>query len=106
MCDLLHAPEHLQVMFDWPLDLDRYADLSAAATRAFSVLSGDWSEAAQREGSLPPGDTLEAACIAWSLVHGVAELGAIAKRLPFSSESEILRFATQAIKRLHEGIGG
>jgi hypothetical protein len=30
------------------------------------------------------------------LVHGVATL-AIAKRLPFKSESEILRFATHAI---------
>jgi AcrR family transcriptional regulator len=98
----LHSPEHLLVMFDWPLALDRYPDLSAAATRAFSVLL-EFVEAAQREGSLPAGDPLTLACTAWSLVHGVAKL-AIAKRLPFKSESEILRFAAGAIKALHEGM--
>ena len=60
-------------------------------------------EAAQREGSLPGGDPLAFACIAWSLVHGIAKL-AIAKSLPFKSESEILRFAARAIKALYDGM--
>jgi AcrR family transcriptional regulator len=98
----LGSPEHLLVMFDWPLALDRYPELSATAKRAFSVLVG-FVEDAQREGSLPGGDPLALACTAWSLVHGVAKL-AIAKRLPFKSESEILGFATVAIKTLHEGM--
>ena len=70
--------------------------------RAFSVLVG-LVEAAQREGSLPGGDPLALACIAWSLVHGVAKL-AIAERLPFKTESEVLRFATHAIQALHDGL--
>ena len=98
----VRSPEHLLVMFDWPLALDRYPGLSVAAKRAFSVLVG-LVEAAQREGSLPGGDALALACIAWSLVHGVAKL-AIAKRLPFKSGSEVLRFAAKAIRALHDGI--
>jgi AcrR family transcriptional regulator len=99
----LRSPEHLLVMFDWPLAPDRYPEPSAAAERAFSILVG-LVEAAQCEGSLPGGDQLALACIAWSLVHGVAKL-AIAKRLPFKSESKVLRFATHAIKTLYDGMG-
>jgi AcrR family transcriptional regulator len=98
----LRSPEHLQVMFDWPLDLDRYPELSVSSKRAFGVLV-ELVEAAQLEGSLPGGDPLALACIAWSLVHGVAKL-AIARKLPFQSESEILRFADRAIQTLHEGM--
>lgn len=98
----LHSPEHLQVMFDWPLAVDRYPQLSAAAQRAFSILV-DSVEAAQREGSLPAGSSMELACAAWSLVHGIAKL-AIAKNLPFKSEPEILRFAARAIQMLHHGM--
>lgn len=98
----LRSPEHLLVMFDWPLPPDRYTELSAASEHAFSALVG-FVEAAQSEGSLPNGDPRAMACMAWSLVHGVAKL-AIAKRLPFKSESEILRFATHAIKALHAGM--
>lgn len=98
----LHSPEHLLVMFDWPLVPDRYPELSAAAGAAFSVLVG-FVKAAQGEGSLPAGDPLALACIAWSLVHGVAKL-AISKRLPFQSESAVLRFAAQAIMTLFEGM--
>ena len=99
----LRSPEHLLVMFDWPLAPERYPELSAAAKRAFSVLVG-LVKGAQREGSLPGGDPLALARIAWSLVHGVAKL-AIAKRLPFKSESKVLRFATHAIKTLYDGMG-
>ncbi|HMD50800.1 MAG TPA: TetR/AcrR family transcriptional regulator [Bryobacteraceae bacterium] len=98
----LHSPEHLQVMFDWPLPIDRYPELSAAAQRAFSILV-EYVEAAQQEASLPTGDSTELACTAWSLVHGIAKLG-IAKNLPFKSEPEILRFAARAIDTLHHGM--
>jgi len=98
----LRSPEHLLVMFDWPLVLDRYPELFAAAKRTFSVLV-ELVEAAQSEGSLPGGDPLALACIAWSLVHGVAKL-AIARRLPFKSESAILRFAARAIQALQHGM--
>jgi len=98
----LHSPEHLLVMFDWPLALDQYTELAAASKRAFAVLVG-LVEAAQIEGSLPGGDPTALACVAWSLVHGVAKL-AIAHRLPFKSEPEILRFADQAIQALYEGM--
>jgi AcrR family transcriptional regulator len=98
----LHSPEHLFVMFDWPLAPDRYPELSAAAKRAFTVLVG-LVEDTQREGSLPAGDPLGLACVAWSLVHGVAKL-AIAKRLPFQSEAEVLRFAARAIDVLYKGL--
>ncbi len=98
----LEWPEHILVMFDWPLDLDRYPELSANAKRAFAVLVG-LVEAGQREGSLRGGDPHPLACMAWSMVHGIAKL-ASGKKLPFHSESEILRFATRAIKALHDGM--
>jgi AcrR family transcriptional regulator len=98
----LHSPEHLLVMFDWSLPVDRYPLLSASAKRAFSVLVA-LVEAAQGEGSLPRGDPFALACTAWSLVHGVAKL-AIARRLPFHSEPEILRFAARAIQTLYDGM--
>lgn len=98
----LGSPEHVLVMFDWPLPGDRYPELSAASKRAFSVLA-ELVEAAQSEGSLPAGDPLPLACTAWSLVHGVAKL-AIAGSLPFQSESAILRFAAQAIQTLYKGM--
>jgi AcrR family transcriptional regulator len=98
----LQSPEHILVMFDWPLDLDRYPELSATAKRAFAVLVG-LVEAAQSEGSLPTGDPHLLACMAWSMVHGVAKL-AIGKKFPFHSESEILRFAARAINALHDGM--
>jgi AcrR family transcriptional regulator len=98
----LHSPEHLLVMFDWPLATDRYPELSAAGPPAFSILVG-LVEAAQRERSLPPGDPSELACIAWSLVHGIAKL-AIAKQLPWKSESQILRFTADAIGKLYDGM--
>jgi AcrR family transcriptional regulator len=98
----LGSPEHLLVMFDWPLTPDRYPELSAASNRAASVLV-ELVEAAQREGSLPRGDPSAFACIAWSLVHGVAKL-AIARRLPFQSDAEILRFTAHAIQTMYAGM--
>ncbi len=98
----LRSPEHLLVMFDWPLPANRCPALAAAAERAFSALLALVQEA-QREGSLPAGDPLPLARIAWSLVHGVAKL-AIGKRLALKSEAELLRFTTRAINTLYQGM--
>jgi AcrR family transcriptional regulator len=98
----LRSPEHLQVMFDWPLDTRRSPALTKAGERAFSILVG-LVEDCQREGALPAGDPLPLARIAWSLVHGVAKL-AIGMRLPLASEREILRFTGQAIDTLQQGM--
>lgn len=100
----LRSPEHLLVMFDWPLHMNRYRGLEAAAGRAFSILVGLVQEA-QREGSLPEGDPVLLARIAWSLVHGVAKL-AIGKRLALKSEAEVLNFTTQAVNTLYLGMAG
>lgn len=100
----LHSPEHMVVMFDWPLAFDRYPELATAARRAFSILQ-DSVEAAQREGSLPEGDPADLACVAWSMVHGVAKL-AIARRFPFQSEAQVLQFGARAIQTLHRGMAG
>lgn len=98
----LRSPEHLQVMFDWPLDTRRAPALAGAGEHAFSILVG-LVEDCQREGTLPAGDPLPLARTAWSLVHGVAKL-AIGKRLPLASEREILRFTGEAIDALYQGM--
>lgn len=98
----LRSPEHLQVMFDWPLEFTRYPELEAAGARAFGILLG-LVEDAQRNGELPAGNALRLARIAWSLVHGVAKL-AISSRLPHASEREVLEFAGQAIDMLYQGM--
>jgi len=98
----LNAPEHLLVMFDWPLTPAHYPNLAASAERAFSILVG-LVQGAQTEGSLPPGDAMEQACIAWSMVHGVAKL-AISHRLPFRNEAEALSFAARSIQALYDGM--
>jgi hypothetical protein len=42
--------------------------------------------------SLPAGNTLTFALLAWSMVHGIAKF-AITGRLPFRSSAETLKFA-------------
>ena len=59
--------------------------------RAFSVLVS-FVRACQEKKQLMPGDTLDLALLAWSLVHGIAKL-AITGRLPYRSKAEILKFA-------------
>ena len=98
----LRFPEHLLVMFDWPLARNRYPALATAGSHAFSILVGLVREA-QQEGSLPPGDPILQARIAWSMVHGVSKL-AIGGRLPLASDGEVVRFAAQAIDALHKGM--
>lgn len=68
---------------------------------------GDWgelepTEVAENEysvahgfrllSSYPSGDLRQFALLAWSMVHGIAKL-ATAKRLPYQSRADILKFA-------------
>ena len=65
--------------------------------RAFGTLV-TLVEACQQEGSLPRGDTLQLALVAWCTVHGIAKL-AIAGRLPFHTKAKIFHFAAYVIDR-------
>lgn len=53
-------------------------------------------KSSQDEGRLPAGDSQQAALLAWTRVHGIAKL-AITGRLPFRSNTEILKFAISAL---------
>jgi AcrR family transcriptional regulator len=104
----LRRPEHFTVMFDLPASTpseklcfgpskmkEKYPEAAEAAEQSFRTLLS-FVAACQQEGVLPAGDTRELALLAWSMVHGVAKL-AITGRFPFSSKSEILRFAEYVI---------
>ncbi|HLJ58292.1 MAG TPA: TetR/AcrR family transcriptional regulator [bacterium] len=91
----LRRPEHFTVMFDTPVSKADYPECTEAANEAFGTLVR-FIEACQRDGPLPPGDTLQRALAAWSLVHGIAKL-AVAKRLPFRSRAAVLHFAESTI---------
>jgi AcrR family transcriptional regulator len=92
----LRRPEHFTVMFDEPLSEGDYPDHAEAAGQAFQTLVG-LVEACQRDGELPPGDTLRRALVAWALVHGIAKL-AVARRLPVGGQAEVLAFAASVIE--------
>ena len=94
----LRRPQHFTVMFDAPNFITTgHPDSAEASERAFGTLV-NFVEACQEEGSLPPGETLPFALLAWCTVHGIAKL-AIAGRLPFRTKAEILRFAADLISR-------
>jgi Tetracyclin repressor-like, C-terminal domain len=50
----------------------------------------------QDTGRLPSGDLRQMALLAWTMVHGIAKL-AITGRLPFSSSTDVLKFAAFVI---------
>jgi AcrR family transcriptional regulator len=83
----LRRPEHFTVMFDASIA----GTGSGSDAQAFETLLGLIKEC-QDSGSLPAGEPLPLALLAWSMVHGVAKLGT-AHRLPYKSKGEILRFA-------------
>jgi AcrR family transcriptional regulator len=91
----LRRPEHFAAMFDAPLsEADREVCQEAGAA-AFGTLV-NFIALCQQQGELPAGETEFRALQAWSLVHGIAKLG-VAKRLPFGSHEQVLRFADAAI---------
>jgi AcrR family transcriptional regulator len=94
----LDRPEHFTVMFDAPPASKEDDPCDAgAAEQAFGTLVG-FVKHCQDEGRLSAGDTYQLALLAWSMVHGVAKL-ATAKRLPFESKTDILKFARFVIEQ-------
>jgi AcrR family transcriptional regulator len=91
----LRRPEHFTVMFDAPFSKRTYPEAADAAEHAFSVLVG-LVKGCQEKRQLTPGDPLDLALLAWSLVHGIAKL-AITGRLPYRSKAEMLKFAAFVI---------
>ena len=64
----LEHPQRFRLMFGGPLRLERYAELRAAAGRAYELLVA----AIRAEPGIADAET--AAAAAWSLVHGLAHL--------------------------------
>ena len=91
----LRRPEHFTVMFDAPLSKRKHPDSEAAGEESFTTLLG-FVKNSQDAGRLPSGDLRQMALLAWTMVHGIAKL-AITGRLPFQSNSEILKFAAFVI---------
>ncbi|HEX4663202.1 MAG TPA: TetR/AcrR family transcriptional regulator [Terriglobales bacterium] len=91
----LRRPEHFAVMFDAAVSKHKTTDSSQAAEQAFGTLVR-LVKSCQDEGRLPSGDVHQFALLAWSMVHGVAKL-ATAKRLPFESTADVLKFANFVI---------
>lgn len=92
----LRRPEHFTVMFDAAVSERKMPDSSQAAEQAFGTLLG-LVKSCQDEGRLRPGDPYQFAFLAWSMVHGVAKL-ATAKRLPYASPADVLKFANFVIE--------
>lgn len=90
----LRRPEHFAAMFEAPVS-GTDPDCIKAGEEAFGTLL-NFIATCQREGQLPAGGTEHRALLAWSLVHGIAKL-AVADRLPFRSQDQILEFAASAI---------
>jgi AcrR family transcriptional regulator len=86
----LRRPEHFTVMFDAPISKRKHPD-SAAAEEAFGTLKS-FVKGCQDAGRLPSGDLRQMALLAWTMVHGIAKL-AITGRLPFPSNTDVLKFA-------------
>jgi len=87
----LRRPEHFTVMFDAAVSKHKTPDSREAAEQAFGTLVS-LVKSCQDEDRLPSGDLNQFALLAWSMVHGVAKL-ATAKRLPYESTADVLKFA-------------
>ncbi|HEX8893152.1 MAG TPA: TetR/AcrR family transcriptional regulator [Terriglobales bacterium] len=86
----LRRPEHFTVMFDAPVSKRKHPDSAAAGEETFATLQG-FVKSCQDAGQLTSGDLLEISLLAWTMVHGIAKL-AVTGRLPFRSNSEVLKF--------------
>ena len=86
----LRRPEHFTVMFDAPMSERKHPD-SPEGKLAFSTLLS-FVKDCQDAGRLPAGDLHQMALLAWTMVHGIAKLASTG-RLPFRSNSEVLKFA-------------
>jgi len=93
----LRRPEHFTVMFDAAVSKHRTPDSAEAAEQAFGTLL-TLVKSCQDENRLPSVDVRQLALLAWSMVHGIAKL-ATAKRLPYESTADVLKFAEFVIDR-------
>jgi AcrR family transcriptional regulator len=93
----LRRPEHFTVMFDAAVSKHKTSDSAEAAERAFETLVS-LVKSCQDDGRLPSGDLHQFALLAWSMVHGIAKL-ATAKRLPYESRTDIVKFARFVIDK-------
>jgi AcrR family transcriptional regulator len=87
----LRRPEHFTVMFDAAVSKHQTPDSAEAAGQAFGTLL-NLVKSCQDERRLPSGDPHQFALLAWSMVHGIAKL-ATARRLPYESTADVLKFA-------------
>ena len=87
----LRRPEHFTVMFDAAVSKHQTPDSAEAAGQAFGTLL-NLVKSCQDEGRLPSGDPHQFGLLAWSMVHGIAKL-ATARRLPYESTADVLKFA-------------
>ncbi len=90
-CVRMACDEHFTVMFDAPISKRKTPDSVEAAEQAFGTIVS-LVKSCQDEGRLSSGDLRQLALLAWSMVHGIAKLGT-AKRLPYKSNADILKFA-------------
>jgi AcrR family transcriptional regulator len=79
----LRWPQHFLVMFDSPSVPGEHARREIVGKNAFDTLF-EFIIDSQKEGSLPRGDPLPLALMAWSMVHGIAKL-ATSGNLPYAS---------------------
>jgi AcrR family transcriptional regulator len=87
----LRRPEHFTVMFDAPISKRKHPNSAAAGEQAFGTLVS-LVKSCQNEGRLSSTDQNQLALLAWSMAHGIAKL-ATAKRLPYETKADILKFA-------------
>jgi AcrR family transcriptional regulator len=92
----LRRPEHFTVMFDAPVSNRKHPEAADAGEQAFGTLLS-FVKSCQDEKRLPSRDLHQLALLAWSMVHGIAKL-ATAKRLPYRTKADILKFATFVIE--------
>src|SRR5258708_26125845 len=86
----LRRPDNFTVMFDAPISKRKHPDSAAAAEQAFGTLMS-FVKGGQDAGRLPSGDLRQMALLAWTMVHGIAQLP-ITGRLPSPSSAEVLNF--------------
>lgn len=91
-------PAHFRMMFG-----PEAVAAGGSGPHAFSALVA-LVAACQQAGELRRGDTEQLARMAWSLVHGIAEL-AVAGQLGVEGAAELARFGTRAMDSLLDGLG-
>ena len=96
-------PSHYRVMFGiFQPDNPDYPSLNAAGHDAFDVLVEAIANGQATE-QIQAGDPLQLACVAWSLVHGLAML-LIERQLPLTDEQEIVALTEFATRSLNQGL--